>query len=214
MEKKPIASNAMHMAKQLPAAVQPISAQQQPTTLPAAVQPTAQIPNKALCLSHMHRYVEVQAADGYCYDGIIEHVDDQWVCLAVPGTVDSMRGFFPPPYKARTQSVMDGRQPIRSCRHRFPLAIGNRYQRHLGEGLIDREKIGQVQAAMQRRHAFVREIREQGMLQQIEMEMDNVEGSRTRPDLRKHGKMARGVIANARKPQALRCASDKLGGRR
>ncbi|WP_338080584.1 hypothetical protein [Cohnella luojiensis] len=50
---------------------------------------------KSLCESHMHRYVEVQAADGYCYDGIVEHVDDEWVCLAVPGHANEMRGFFP-----------------------------------------------------------------------------------------------------------------------
>ncbi|MFC5532119.1 hypothetical protein [Cohnella yongneupensis] len=96
MEKKPIASKVMHLAKQVPAAVQqvvthPIAKQ------PTAVMPAAQAPSKALCLSHMHRYVEVQAADGYCYDGIVEHVDDQWLCLAVPGAVDPMRGFFPPP---------------------------------------------------------------------------------------------------------------------
>ncbi|MCD9022998.1 hypothetical protein K7P76_14330 [Cohnella sp. NL03-T5] len=53
---------------------------------------------KAHCESHMHRYVEVQAADGYCYDGIVEHVDDEWLCLAVPGSVDHMRGFFPTPF--------------------------------------------------------------------------------------------------------------------
>jgi hypothetical protein len=53
--------------------------------------------SKSLCESHMHRYVEVQAVDGYCYDGIVEHVDDEWICLAVPGAVDPMRGFFPSP---------------------------------------------------------------------------------------------------------------------
>ena len=54
--------------------------------------------SKAMCESHMHRYVEVQAADGFCYDGIVEHVDDEWLCLAVPGSVEPMRGFFPPPF--------------------------------------------------------------------------------------------------------------------
>jgi len=54
--------------------------------------------SKSLCESHMHRYVEVQCADGYCYDGIVEHVDDEWLCLAVPGAVDHLRGFFPTPF--------------------------------------------------------------------------------------------------------------------
>ncbi len=60
-------------------------------------QPEAKKVTKSFCESHMHRYVEIQAADGYCYDGIVEHVDDEWICIAVPGSVDEMRGFFPPP---------------------------------------------------------------------------------------------------------------------
>lgn len=105
MEKKPTAPKVMPtptpapmpIPTPLPAAVQPIAAPQPTTMMPPAVSPAVQAPSKALCLSHMHRYVEVQAADGYCYDGIIEHVDDQWLCLAVPGAVDQMRGFFPAP---------------------------------------------------------------------------------------------------------------------
>jgi hypothetical protein len=64
---------------------------------PAHPQPVSKKVTKSLCESHMHRYVEVQAADGYCYDGIVEHVDDEWLCLAVPGSADQMRGFFPGP---------------------------------------------------------------------------------------------------------------------
>jgi len=60
--------------------------------------PVAKNVTKKTCESHMHRYVEVQAADGFCYDGIVEHVDDEWLCLAVPGSVEPMRGFFPPPF--------------------------------------------------------------------------------------------------------------------
>lgn len=97
MEKKPIASKMMHLAKQVPTAVQQVVTNQ-PAKVPTAAAPIAHKPNKALCLSHMHRYVEVQTADGYCYDGIVEHVDDQWLCLAVPGAVDQLRGFFAPPY--------------------------------------------------------------------------------------------------------------------
>lgn len=37
-----------------------------------------------LCKSHMHRYVLLQTRDGRNYDGIIEHVDEQNVYLAVP----------------------------------------------------------------------------------------------------------------------------------
>lgn len=99
MEKKPIAPKAMNLPKQLPAVVQHAAMPKAVTTLPAQVQPAAtQAPSKSVCQAHMHRYVEVQAADGYCYDGIVEHVDDQWLCLAVPGAADPMRGFFPPPF--------------------------------------------------------------------------------------------------------------------
>ncbi|WP_027088279.1 hypothetical protein [Cohnella panacarvi] len=97
MEKKPTASMMMPMAKQAQTGVLPIAAQQ-PAMISQAAAPMAHKPNKEACLSYMHRYVEVQAADGYCYDGIVEHVDDQWLCLAVPGAVDQMRGFFPGPF--------------------------------------------------------------------------------------------------------------------
>lgn len=50
-----------------------------------------------LAQSHMHRYVGVKMADGNCYDGIVEHVDEYWLCLAVPGSVEPFRAFFPGP---------------------------------------------------------------------------------------------------------------------
>jgi len=62
-----------------------------------AAQPAAKKISKAHCESLMYRYVEVQAVDGYCYDGIVEHVDEEWICLAVPGSVEPMRAFFPHP---------------------------------------------------------------------------------------------------------------------
>jgi hypothetical protein len=102
MEKKPIASKLMHIAKKVPTAVQ--HAITYPMAMkPVAVQPAAQAPTKAHCQTYMHRYVGVHAADGCFYDGIVEHVDDQWLHLAVPGAVDPMRGFIPfsqfyPPY--------------------------------------------------------------------------------------------------------------------
>nr|WP_168119474.1 hypothetical protein [Paenibacillus sp. HB172176] len=52
---------------------------------------------KELCEKHMHRYVMVQTNEGCCFDGIVEHVDDEMVCIAVPycpGEWDG-RAFFP-----------------------------------------------------------------------------------------------------------------------
>lgn len=123
MEKKPITSKMLQAAKPVTAAVQHAVTNQPAKPQTAAVpnaqaMPAKQAPTKALCVSHMHRYVEVQAADGYCYDGIVEHVDDQWLCLAVPGAVEDWRGWFPyapfyPPY---------GYRPRRFNRLVLPLA--------------------------------------------------------------------------------------------
>lgn len=52
---------------------------------------------KEMCQQHMHRYVLVQMADGTCFDGIVEYVDDEVLCIAVPfgqGEGDA-RAFFP-----------------------------------------------------------------------------------------------------------------------
>lgn len=79
---------------------------------------TAQV--KQHCEKHMHRYVLIQARDGWC-DGIVEHVDDDSVYLAVPycqGEQDN-RAFlpyggpiYPYPYFPRRRFI----------RRRFPLA--------------------------------------------------------------------------------------------
>ncbi|MGG1311849.1 MULTISPECIES: hypothetical protein [Cohnella] len=53
---------------------------------------------RILCEKHMHRYVELRTANGMCYDGIVEYVDDETVCLAVPGAIDGYRAFFPSPF--------------------------------------------------------------------------------------------------------------------
>lgn len=39
---------------------------------------------KDWCEKYKHRYVLAQTHDGQCYDGFIEHIDDEVVCLAVP----------------------------------------------------------------------------------------------------------------------------------
>ncbi|WP_025028046.1 hypothetical protein [Caldalkalibacillus mannanilyticus] len=45
---------------------------------------TQPIDMKKTCVDHINRYVLIQTKDGYSYDGIVEHVDDQNVYLAVP----------------------------------------------------------------------------------------------------------------------------------
>lgn len=39
---------------------------------------------QSMCENHMHRYVLAHTHDGWCIDGIVEFVDANYVCLAVP----------------------------------------------------------------------------------------------------------------------------------
>ncbi|WP_240647355.1 hypothetical protein [Paenibacillus nanensis] len=58
---------------------------------------TASAHKKDHCQKHMHRYVMVQTSDGGMQDGFVEHVDDEYVYLAIPvcpGEGDD-RAFFP-----------------------------------------------------------------------------------------------------------------------
>ncbi|WP_246070636.1 hypothetical protein [Paenibacillus kobensis] len=63
-------------------------------TLPAAGEKTEM---KHWCKHHMHRYVLARTYNGWCIDGIVEHIDDQFLCLAVPCGVVMVdpRGFVP-----------------------------------------------------------------------------------------------------------------------
>ncbi|WP_248926669.1 hypothetical protein [Paenibacillus hamazuiensis] len=38
----------------------------------------------AFCRRHMHKYVVISMTDGSMYDGIVEHVDEERLYLAVP----------------------------------------------------------------------------------------------------------------------------------
>ncbi|MBE0342790.1 hypothetical protein E4V51_19160 [Paenibacillus sp. 28ISP30-2] len=52
---------------------------------------------KTLCQQHMHRYVCVWVKDGTMYDGIVEHVDDEKIYLAVPmGEAENVNLPYPP----------------------------------------------------------------------------------------------------------------------
>ena len=97
------------------------------------------------------------------------------------------------------QSVVNRRQPVHMRRHRSPLAVGDRDQRHLVEGSEHRHEVGQVEPAMQGRQALMRQILEEDMLQQVDMEMDDVELIGPGPDLIQHDEMAGDVVADAGK---------------
>src|SRR5690242_15354181 len=98
---------------------------------------------------------------------------------------------------------MDGREPVDVCRHGSALALRNRNQRHFGKGAENRHRVRQVEPSMQRRHAFMGKIAEEGMLKEIDMKMDHVEFFSSRAHLFQHGKMMGDVITNASKPQTL-----------
>ena len=77
----------------------------------------------SICRSHMYRYVLVQTTDGHSIDGIIEHVDNDHVYLAVPiGPEDAeaaeTRGYYPP-YYPPYPPVYPGYYPPYFPRRRF-----------------------------------------------------------------------------------------------
>jgi len=73
--------------------------------------------------------------------------------------------------------------------HGGALALGDRDQGHLREDAVDRLEVRQVQAAVQGRDAFVGEVLEQHMLEQVDMEMEDVELLGTPPHLVEHHEM-------------------------
>lgn len=91
---KPSAAVKPGAVTKQPTGVKPLTAPIPQVTAPAAGDKTEM---KHWCKQHLHRYVLARTYNGWCIDGIIEHMDDQFVCLAVPcGVVyvDS-RGFSP-----------------------------------------------------------------------------------------------------------------------
>jgi hypothetical protein len=95
--------------------------------------------------------------------------------------------------------------------HGGALALGDRDERHLREDAVDRLEVRQVQAAVQGRDAFVGEIPEQHMLEQIDVEVDHVELIGPPADRVEHHEVAGDVIADAGEPEALRNTGNKLG---
>lgn len=93
-----------------PAAIVPAKAENQAPAVQAAQLAQQSQSLKEHCSAHMHRYVLAQTHDGWCIDGIVEYVDDQYLCLAVPCSgamgFDSRAfvpypGLYPYPYYPR-----------------------------------------------------------------------------------------------------------------
>ncbi|GLX69171.1 hypothetical protein [Paenibacillus glycanilyticus] len=83
-----------------PAALAPAKVENQAQTVQAALVAPQDQSLKEHCSSHLHRYVLAQTHDGWCIDGIVEYVDDQYLCLAVPcnGSLSwDSRAFMPYP---------------------------------------------------------------------------------------------------------------------
>ncbi|WP_236416746.1 hypothetical protein [Paenibacillus sp. JJ-223] len=71
---------------------------------------------KKLCMDHLHRYVCIQMEDGNLFDGIVEHVDDDMVYLAVPVGPEAAV-----PYANQAPSVMpSSNMPITPMRGFYP----------------------------------------------------------------------------------------------
>src|SRR5215213_10804037 len=78
------------------------------------------------------------------------------------------------------------------------------------KSVVDRPEVGEIEPAVQGCHALMRQILEQRVLQEIEMEMDHVELIGPPSDRVEHNEVAGDVIADTGEPEALRDTRDKL----
>jgi hypothetical protein len=110
----------------------------------------------------------------------------------------------------RRQAVMNGPDPIHRNRDRRALAVGDRDERHLREGDIDRMIIRQVEPSMQRGDASVLKALEQRVLEQIDMEMEDVEFVRALPHLVQHDQEMGRLVLDAGESEGRRDARHEL----
>ena len=111
------------------------------------------------------------------------------------------------------KAVMDGRREIR-VRHRAALRVGDRDQRHVVEADIERQQIGQVLAAVQRRDGPARDRAEQREMKLVDVEMQDVEIVGALAHAIEHQHVIGNGIAHAGvEPQRLRHAGHEVGRR-
>ena len=110
----------------------------------------------------------------------------------------------------RGQAMIDGREPVHMRRHGASLVVGDRDQRHVRKSVVDRPEVREIEPAVQGCHAFVGQILEQHMLEQVDVEVDHVELIGPPADGVEHHKVAGDVVADAGEPQALRNTRHKL----
>ncbi|WP_224753241.1 hypothetical protein [Paenibacillus terricola] len=91
---KPSAAAKPGAVVKQPTGIKQLTAPVPQVTAPAAGDKTEM---KHWCKQRMNRYVLARTYNGWCVDGIVEHIDDQFVCLAVPCGVVYVdaRGFSP-----------------------------------------------------------------------------------------------------------------------
>lgn len=64
---------------------------------------------KKTCMDHIHRYVLLKTIDGKSFDGIVEHVDDTNVYIAVPSGMPVREGGSHEEEMSRNQDSADER---------------------------------------------------------------------------------------------------------
>ncbi|MGO4107279.1 hypothetical protein [Paenibacillus sp. YAF4_2] len=77
-------SSEVKPAASKPALIAPAKVENQALAAEAAIAVQQKQSLQDHCSAHMHRYVLAQTHDGWCIDGIVEYVDDKYICLAVP----------------------------------------------------------------------------------------------------------------------------------
>ena len=83
-------------------------------------------------------------------------------------------------------------------RHRLALIAGDRDERNVGKGRVDVLELRKIQPAVQGRDGPVREIADQRIVQDVEVEVENVEGVGQRAHAIEHHDMGRNRILDAR----------------
>lgn len=89
--------------------------------------------------------------------------------------------------------------------------VGNRYQRHVGEGPIDVGQFGKVLAAVQGCQRLVRHAPEQRRLEKIDVEMQHIEFVLPGRHLVQHAHIVRRAVMNAVEAQAAGHDGHQLG---
>ena len=107
--------------------------------------------------------------------------------------------------------MIDGADPV-SAAQISPLIVGDRDEREIAKGCIERRKIGQVQSPVERRQGPIGNVPHQRSVKQVDVEVQHVELVDPAADLVQHDHVVRQRIAYRRiEAQRYVAAADEPG---